>query len=66
MNIRVEQFSTDNSNPMLNVANDGTVLYSNEAGDYLLSEWGAEIGGKLPSSIIIWYKGYFPGKALKK
>ncbi len=52
MNIRVEQFSTDNSNPMLNVANDGTVLYSNEAGDYLLSEWGTEIGGKLPSSII--------------
>jgi two-component sensor histidine kinase len=42
MNIRVEQFSTDNSNPILNVANDGTVLYSNEAGGYLLSECGTE------------------------
>jgi PAS domain S-box-containing protein len=33
------------------VAGDGTVLYSNEAGEPLLNEWCAEKGGKLPSSI---------------
>lgn len=51
MNIRVEQFSADKPNPMLSVEKDGYVLYSNEAGEYLLKEWGTEIKGKLPSNI---------------
>ena len=50
--MKLEKSLAINPNPVLSVANDGTVLYSNEAGDYLLSEWGTEIGGKLPSSII--------------
>ena len=40
-----------NPNPVLSVAKDGTVLYSNEAGEPLLHEWGVEVGEKLPSSI---------------
>lgn len=41
-----------NLNPMLSVARDGTVLYSNEASESLLQKWGAGIGEKLPSSIV--------------
>jgi PAS domain S-box-containing protein len=51
MKPKIDQFSVD-LNPMLNVARDGTVLYSNEASEPLLQEWGAEIGEKLPSSIV--------------
>lgn len=41
-----------NLNPIFSVARDGTVLYSNEASEPLLQEWGTGIGEKLPSSIV--------------
>ncbi len=40
-----------NLNPVISVGNEGTVLYSNNAGEPLLKEWGIKIGEKLPSSI---------------
>ena len=51
MKAKMEQFPAINPNPVLSVEKDGTVLYSNKAGEPLLHEWGVEIGGKLPSSI---------------
>ena len=51
MKSKMEHFPATNPNPVLNVGKDGTVLYSNAAGEPLLREWGIEIGGKLPSSI---------------
>jgi PAS domain S-box-containing protein len=45
------QFSEYNPNPVLSVAVDGTVLYSNDAGESLLHEWGTKTGEKLPSSV---------------
>ncbi|MCO5384373.1 MAG: hypothetical protein NHB15_21890 [Methanosarcina barkeri] len=51
MNTKREQFPADNPNPVLNVAKDGTVIYSNKAGEPLLHEWGVAVGEKLPSSI---------------
>ncbi len=44
-------FYAKNPNPVLSVAKDGIVLYSNEAGEPLLYEWGVKVGEKLPSSI---------------
>jgi PAS domain-containing protein len=52
MKSNMEQFSINSPNPVLSVEKNGTVLYSNEAGEPLLNEWGVEIGGKLPSSIV--------------
>ena len=52
MQTKMEQFPATNPNPVLSVANDGTILYSNEAGEPLLHEWGVNIGEKLPSYII--------------
>jgi PAS domain S-box-containing protein len=46
-----EQLPAKNPNPVLSVATDGTVLYSNEAGEPLLHMWGANIGEKLPPHI---------------
>jgi PAS domain S-box-containing protein len=51
MKTKIEPFSGINPNPVLSVEKDGTVLYSNEAGEPLLYEWGVKVGGKLPSSI---------------
>jgi hypothetical protein len=51
MKTKMEQSSATNPNPVLSVANDGTVLYSNEAGEPLLYEWGVRVGEKLPSTI---------------
>jgi FOG: GAF domain len=48
---KMEQFPEQNPNPVLSVGKDGTVLYSNGAGEPLLHEWGVEIGEKLPSYI---------------
>jgi PAS domain S-box-containing protein len=51
MKAKMEQFPTKNPNPVLSVSKDGTVLYSNEAGEPLLNEWGVRVGDKLPSYI---------------
>lgn len=52
MNTKIEQFPAINPNPVLSVAKDGTLLYSNEAGKPLLNEWCVEVGEKLPPSIV--------------
>jgi PAS domain S-box-containing protein len=51
MNTKIEPFLAKNPNPILCVGKDGTVCYSNEAGEPLLHEWNVKIGGKLPSNI---------------
>jgi PAS domain S-box-containing protein len=51
MYARLEQFQAINPNPVLSALKDGTVLYSNKAGEPLLHEWGMVVGEKLPSSI---------------
>jgi PAS domain-containing protein len=51
MKTKMEQFPATNPNPVLSAGKDGIVLYSNEAGEPLLHEWGVEVGEKLPSSI---------------
>ena len=51
MKTKMEQFPATNPNPVLSVGKDGTVLYSNEAGEPLLHEWGVGVGEKLPSHI---------------
>src|SRR5665811_2107814 len=52
MKAKLEQLTEANPNPVLSVAKNGTVLYSNVAGEPLLHEWGVNIGEKLPSYII--------------
>ena len=51
MKAKMEQTPATNLNPVLSVTKEGTVLYSNEAGEPLLQEWGVRIGEKLPSTI---------------
>jgi len=51
MKAKMEQFPAMNPNPVLNVANEGVILYSNEAGEPLLNEWDVKVGEKLPSHI---------------
>ena len=51
METKIEQFTAKNPNPVLSVEKDGTVLYSNVAGEPLLHEWGVRVGEKLPSFI---------------
>jgi hypothetical protein len=52
MKTKMEQFPATNPNPVLRVEKDGTVLYSNKAGEPLLHEWGVGVGEKLPSYIV--------------
>jgi PAS domain S-box-containing protein len=47
----LEHFPARHPNPVLTVANDCTVLYSNKAGEPLLHQWKVAVGEKLPSSI---------------
>ncbi|MDQ1252622.1 MAG: hypothetical protein QG646_1754 [Euryarchaeota archaeon] len=48
----MEQFPAGNPNPVLSLKKDGTVIYSNKAGEPLLHEWGLRVGEKPLSSII--------------
>jgi len=48
---KMEQFPAKNPNPVISVEKNGTVLYSNGAGEPLLREWGVGVGEKLPSDI---------------
>jgi PAS domain-containing protein len=52
MKTKIEKFSGNNSNPVLRVEKEGTVLYSNEAGEFLLHELGMRVGEKLPPDIV--------------
>jgi len=42
------EFPSENPNPVLRVAQDGTVTYANKAGSSLLSTWGIQVGQPLP------------------
>ncbi len=48
MKAKEEQIPEKNPNPVLSIGKAGTVLYSNRAGELLLSEWGVKVGEKLP------------------
>jgi len=47
----MEQLTVANPNPVILVEKDGTIIYSNVAGEPLLHEWGVIVGAKLPSDI---------------
>ena len=49
----MEKFPANNPNPVLSVGMDGTVLYSNVAGEPLLHLWGVSVGEKLPSYVTV-------------
>ena len=51
MKTKMEQFPAKNPNPVLRIEKDGTVLYTNKAGEPLLHEWGVRVGVKLPPYI---------------
>ena len=42
------RFPSENVNPVMRIAKDGTIMYSNAAGMSLLSEWKCEIGQHAP------------------
>jgi len=42
------KFPSENPNPVLRITKDGEVLYSNQAGELLLSKWGSDIGKTVP------------------
>ncbi|HWQ48907.1 MAG TPA: PAS domain S-box protein [Methanosarcina sp.] len=46
------KFPAINPNPVLSVANNGMIIYSNEASEPILKEWGVRLGEKLPSNIV--------------
>ena len=52
MESKVEQTPATNANPVLSVDKNGSVLYSNDAGNPILKEWGVKVGEKLLSSIL--------------
>lgn len=48
--LQLARFPAENPNPVLRVSPQGKILYANEASRALLSEWGTQVGGMLPSA----------------
>jgi PAS domain S-box-containing protein len=46
---RIAQFPSENPDPVLRVAKNGVILYSNASGFLLLKEWGREVGQRVPT-----------------
>ena len=42
------KFPSENPNPVIRVMKDGTIHYSNQGGQCLLNEWGAQVGEHVP------------------
>jgi len=51
MKINMGRFTANSLNPVIGLANSGTVLYSNIAGEPLLHKWNVRVGEKVPSYI---------------
>ena len=66
MTAKMDQFPAINSNPVLSVAKDGVILYSNEAGEPLFYEWGVRVGEKLPPHIEIFVQRAISRKGIEK
>lgn len=48
----MDQFVSNNPNPVLRGGIDGRVLYSNKAAEPLLFRWNVKVGEKLPPSVV--------------
>lgn len=66
MTAKMEQYPAMNSNPVLGVAKDGVILYSNKAGESLLYEWGVRVGEKLPPNLEIFVQRAISRKGIEK
>jgi hypothetical protein len=63
---KTDLFPAINSNPVLSVAKDGVILYSNKAGKPLLHDWGVRIGEQLPQHLKIFVQRAFSRKSVEK
>ncbi len=66
MTAKIDQFPAINSNPVLSVAKDGVILYSNEAGKPLLHDWGVRVGEKLPLNLEIFVQRAISRKSIEE
>ena len=48
--LNLARFPAENTDPVLRVAGDGTLLYANAASEFLLADWCCEVGRPAPES----------------
>jgi ligand-binding sensor protein len=66
MKLKNEQSQAIDSNPVLSVAKDGVILYSNKAGEPLLCDWGVVVGEKLPLNLEIFVQRAISRRSIEK
>jgi PAS domain S-box-containing protein len=49
--LNLARFPEENPNPVLRVTLDGTIIYSNEASDPLITSWSSQDGPEIPDAI---------------
>ncbi len=62
----LDQFLSNNPNPLLRVDGEGTILYANRAASPLVEYWGAREGEKLPQTMVNTIKGILSQKKPEK
>jgi PAS domain S-box len=66
MTAKMERFPAINSNSVISVSKNGVILYSNEAGEPLLYDWGVRVGDKLPLHLEILVQRAISRKSIEK
>jgi PAS domain S-box-containing protein len=60
------KFPDENTNPVLRVNKDGTIVYGNPASLPLLAEWGCEVGSILPDKMFAQVKKSYSSKTIRR
>ena len=62
----IAKFLAENPNPVLRIAQDGTILYANSSSTPILRDWNCKVGQCVPNSFLQLVINAFSTKSIKK
>ena len=48
----ITKFADQNPNPVLKMSEEGRLLYTNQAGEFIKKQWEIDLGGEIPAELV--------------